>query len=310
MKTFTRIRSTFLTGSFLLGSCILAGCTVTPDSAQKSAKNSAQNSAQVILPDELMQSGAVLDMKTGAAITPDQLLEQLANYPRVIVGEKHDNPYHHQIELWLVQQLGKKRPHGSVLLEMINPDQQEKVNKVKSWLQGNPIVRQERIQQLLAWQQGWPWEWYGDLVMALMKAPYPLLAANLNRREVDQAYKDHRAGDRTSLVSDDVKKRIEATIKNSHGGNIDEQHLSAMTKIQQMRDQRMAEQLVKAPSPAVLFAGGYHAVKAMGVPQHVKKIAPNEKVVVFVIAEQGVSLDSEYADFVWFTPKVSEKITQ
>ncbi|MBD2795254.1 ChaN family lipoprotein [Xenorhabdus sp. 18] len=305
MKISPRIRSTFLTCSLLLGSSILAGCAVTPDGAQNSSQMVFQT-----LPAELMQSGAVLDMKTGQAITPDQLLEQLANYPRVIVGEKHDNPYHHQIELWLVQQLEKKRPHGSVLLEMISPNQQEKVNKVKSWLQGNPIVRQERIQQLLAWQQGWPWEWYGDFVTALMKAPYPLLAANLNRCEVDQAYKDHRAGDRTSLVADDVKKLIEATIKNSHGGNIDELHLSAMTKIQQMRDQRMAEQLVKAPSPAVLFAGGYHAAKAMGVPQHVKKIAPNEKVVVFFIAEQGVSLNSEYADFVWFTPKVSENITK
>ncbi|WP_340616978.1 ChaN family lipoprotein [Xenorhabdus entomophaga] len=300
MKTSACIKSTFLACSLLLG-----GCAIAPNDAQ----NTSQAALQV-LPDELMQSGAVLDMKTGKAITPDDLLEQLASYPRVVVGEKHDNPYHHQIELWLVQQLGKKRPHGSVLLEMIDPSQQEKVNKVKSWLQGNPIVRGERVQTLLSWHQGWPWKWYGDLVMELMRAPYPLLAANLTRSEIDQAYKDHRAGDRTSLVSDDVKKRIEETIKNSHGGNIDEQHLSAMSKIQQMRDQRMAEQLAKAPSPALLFAGGYHAVKAMGAPQHMKKIAPNEKVVVFVIAEQGVSLNNDYADFVWFTPKVSEKVTK
>ncbi|MDC9595543.1 ChaN family lipoprotein [Xenorhabdus anantnagensis] len=300
MKTSPSIKSTFLACSLLLG-----GCAAAP--------NDAQNTSQValqVLPGELMQSGALLDMKTGKAITPDELLEQLATYPRIVVGEKHDNPYHHQIELWLVQQLGQKRPHGSVLLEMINPNQQEKVNKVKSWLQGNPIVRSERIQNLLAWNQGWPWKWYGDLVMELMRAPYPLLAANLDRSEIDQAYKNYRAGDRTSLVSDDVKKLIDATIKNSHGGNIDELHLSAMSKIQQMRDQRMAEQLIKAPSPALLFAGEYHAVKAMGVPQHVKKIAPNEKVVVFVIAEKGVSLNNEYADFVWFTPKVNENVTK
>ncbi|OTA18884.1 hypothetical protein Xbed_02870 [Xenorhabdus beddingii] len=300
MKTSTCIKSTFLACSLLLG-----GCAVAPNTAQNTSKEALQ-----VLPAELMQSGAVLDMKTGKTITPDELLEQLASFPRVIVGEKHDNPYHHQIELWLVQQLGEKRPHGSVLLEMISPDQQEKVNKVKNWLQGNPIVRDERVQKLLAWNQGWPWKWYGDLVMELMKAPYPLLAANLDRHEIDQAYKNHRAGDRTPLVPDDVKKRLEITIKNSHGGNIDDQHLSAMTQIQQLRDQRMAEQLVKAPAPALLFAGGYHAVKAMGVPQHVKKIAPDEKMVVFVIAEKGVSLNNEYADFVWFTPKVSENVTK
>ncbi|MEQ1976742.1 ChaN family lipoprotein [Xenorhabdus sp. SGI240] len=305
MQTSTRIKSTFLTGSLLLGGCFLAGCTAVLNNAQNSAQAALQT-----LPGELIRSGAVLDMKTGKAITPDQLREQLANYPRVIVGEKHDNPYHHQIELWLVQQLGQKRPQGSVLLEMINPNQQEKVNKVKSWLQSNPIVREERIQNLLAWQQGWPWKWYGDLVMELMRASYPLLAANLDRSEVEQAYRNHDVEDKNSLVSDEVKKLIEATIRHSHGGKIEPQLLSGMTKIQQMRDQRMAEQLMKAPSPALLFAGGYHAVKTMGVPQHVKKIAPNEKIAVFVIAEEGVSLDNEYADFVWFTPKVSENITQ
>ncbi|MDR0219098.1 MAG: ChaN family lipoprotein [Enterobacteriaceae bacterium] len=251
-----------------------------------------------------------MDTSTGKAITPDELLEQLASYPRIVVGEKHDNPYHHQIELWLVQQLEQKRPHGAVLLEMINPDQQEKVNKVKSWLQGNPIVRDERIKNLLAWQQGWPWELYGRLAVELVKAPYPLLAANLNRSEIDQAYKNHLAGDKTSIVSDEIKKQIDATIKNSHGGNIDEARLSAMSKIQQLRDRRMAEQLMKAPSPAVLFAGGYHAVKIMGVPQHVKKIAPDTRLAVLVIAEQGVNLTNEHADFVWFTPKLTENKTK
>ncbi|OKP05714.1 ChaN family lipoprotein [Xenorhabdus eapokensis] len=304
MQIFPRITSTFLTGSLLFGGCFLTGCTATLTSPQNSSQSALQT-----LPGELMRTGAVLDMKTGKAITPNQLLEQLANYPRIIVGEKHDNPYHHQIELWLVQQLAQKRPHGSVLLEMINPNQQEKVNKVKSWLQGNPIVREERIQNLLAWQQGWPWKWYGDLVMALMRAPYPLLAANLDRSEIEQ-YKNQKVEDENSLVSEDVKQLIEITIKNSHDGNIEPQLLSYMTRIQQMRDQRMAEQLIKAPPPALLFAGGYHAVKTMGVPQHVKKIVPNEKVVVFVIAEEGVSLNSEYADFVWFTPKVSEDITK
>ncbi|MEX0447244.1 ChaN family lipoprotein [Xenorhabdus sp. SGI246] len=299
MKTSICIKTTFLVCAFLLG-----GCATSLTTTQYNSQEVKQS-----LPRELTQSGVLLDMNAGKSITSDELLEQLATYPRIIVGEKHDNPYHHQIELWLVQQLEQKRPHGSVLLEMINPDQQEKVNKVKSWLQGNPIVRDERIKNLLAWQQGWPWELYGKLVVELMKAPYPLLAANLDRSEVDQAYKNYRAGDRTSLVSDDVKKRIDETIKNSHGGNMDELLLSAMSKIQQLRDQRMAEQWVKAPSPALLFAGGYHAVKTMGIPQHVKKIAPNERIVVLVIAEQGVSLNNEYADFVWFTPKVTSNVT-
>ncbi len=105
--------------------------------------------------------GSITDLHSGATLTPEQLLTRLAQQPRVILGEKHDNPYHHQIEQWLVQQLPLRRPQGSVLMEMINPNQQAQVDKVKQWLQSDPTVRDGRVAELIAWQPGWKWELYG-----------------------------------------------------------------------------------------------------------------------------------------------------
>lgn len=50
----------------------------------------------------------------------------------MIVGEKHDNQYHHEIEYWLMTQLPNKRPQGAVLLEMLTPDQQNLVDNTKN----------------------------------------------------------------------------------------------------------------------------------------------------------------------------------
>nr|WP_246545141.1 ChaN family lipoprotein [Photorhabdus hainanensis] len=279
--------------SFLIicGLLILSGCV----SVQQ------KPTLQTLSP-ELTQQGAIIDLKTGHALTPDELLNRLAPHQRIVVGEKHDNPYHHQIELWLVQQLPLKREQGSVLLEMINPDQQQKVNKVKSWLQTKPIVRESRIKELLTWREGWPWELYGGLVMELISQPYPLLSANLDRGEIKAAYSNPPLLQGNISVAENVKAQIKAVIEDVHGGEITEQQLSAMTTIQQMRDRRMAEQLLKAPVPAILIAGGYHATKVMGVPLHVKELSPQEDLVVLIIAEKSNVLDDQYADYVWYTP--------
>ncbi|KAA1186369.1 ChaN family lipoprotein [Photorhabdus heterorhabditis] len=287
MKLFTAVKSFLITCGLLL----LSGCI----SVQ-------QKPTLQILSPELTQQGVVIDLKTGNALTPDELINRLASHQRIVVGEKHDNPYHHQIELWLVQQLLLKREHGSVLLEMITPDQQEKVNKVKNWLQTKPTVRESRIKDLLAWNAGWPWELYGELVLELMYQPYPLLAANLARSEIKAAYSNPPILQGNISVAENVKAQIAATIKDAHGGEITEQQLSAMTTIQQMRDRRMAEQLIKAPVPATLIAGGYHATKVMGVPLHIKDLSPREDLVVLILAEKANVLDSQHADYIWYTP--------
>ncbi|WP_240042189.1 ChaN family lipoprotein [Photorhabdus khanii] len=286
---------TFLTAvkSFLIicGLLILSGCA----SVQ-------QNPTPQVLSPELTQQGGIVYLKTGNVLTPDELINQLASHQRIIVGEKHNNPYHHQIELWLVQQLRLKREHGAVLLEMINPDQQEKVNKVKRWLQTKPSVRESRIKELLAWHDGWPWQLYGGLVMELMQQPYPLLFANLNLNEVKAVCCNPPVLQGDISVAKNVKSRIEATIKEAHGGEITARQLSVMTTIQQMRDRRMAEQLLKAPTPATLIVGAYHATKIMGVPLHVKDLSPQEDLVVLIMAEKGNVLDNQHADYIWYTP--------
>lgn len=65
---------------------------------------------------------------------PEQLVQRLAGAPRVLVGEKHDNPDHHALQLWLLRALQGQRVQGSLLLEMLQPEQQPLVDKV----QGNP----------------------------------------------------------------------------------------------------------------------------------------------------------------------------
>lgn len=256
----------------------------------------------LVLDSQLTGQGQIVDLQSGQSITPQQLIEHLSQAPRVIVGEKHDNLYHHQIEQWLAQEMPKMRPQGSVLLEMIKPDQQTSVNEVKAQMQGNPYIRDEKLQSALKWQKGWPWEQYGELTKSLLKAPYPLLSANLNTEEINQAYKNPPVLNGVYSTQPIVQELISQTIDTSHDGKLTAEQVAKMTVIQQMRDRRMAKSLLQAPTPAMLFAGGYHATRAIGVPLHMQDLAPEAEFKVLIISEKGNEIDNLHADYVWYTP--------
>ena len=53
-----------------------------------------------------------LQVEKRAQATPLRV-ERLAKAPRVLVGEQHDNPDHHALQLWLSRELAAQRPQGS-----------------------------------------------------------------------------------------------------------------------------------------------------------------------------------------------------
>ncbi|WP_058049572.1 ChaN family lipoprotein [Janthinobacterium sp. Ant5-2-1] len=292
----------------VLPACVLAlsACSSVAPVTGAGATAVAPAAAQ-----DVRQLGQIVDLRSGQRVTAEQLLAQLAAAPRVIVGEQHDQLSHHQIEQWLLQQLQGQRPQGSVLLEMLNPDQQAKVDKVKPWLQTDPVVRPEHVAELLAWQPNWKWAQYGDLVMTAMRAPYPVWSANLDRSEIKQMFIDKPAvqGKHSNLANDGkVHDKLKDIIRVMHDNQIDEPRLAAMLSVQQQRDRRMAERLLAAPAPAVLIAGAYHAHKDLGVPLHVQDLTGGPAPLVLVLVQQGATVLAPQADFVWFTPVVAPAV--
>lgn len=273
--------------SLLLAAFLLSACAKTPPSTP--------------VPDSLTSS-QIRDLHSGEILTPEQLLARLAVQPRVMVGEKHDNPAHHHIEAWLVENLPARRPQGSVLMEMLTPSQQPAVDNVKRLLHTQPDTPAARVAQLIHWQKSWDWSMYGDVVMPALNAPYPLLAANLDRSEIMAFYKNPTFPPGENGANPQVRKAIADTIRTSHQQNIEAEQLHAMLAIQQQRDRRMAERLLAAPQPALLIVGGYHAKRNVGVPVQMKDLQPQASVTVLMLAEQGSDVDKRQADYVWITP--------
>lgn len=250
------------------------------------------------------RTGRIVDLRSGATLTPGQLLERLAVASRVIVGEKHDNPDHHALELWLARALGERRAQGSLLLEMLGPDQQPRVDAIRAQRKaGKPVAN---LEQALDWRKGWDWSQYGPLVTWALAQPAPLLAANLERSEIMRIYKERPLPAGTASRRDSVRLPLLAQIRESHCGMLPDDQLPAMLAVQQQRDRRMAERLRDAPLPALLIAGGFHARRDLGVPVHLRDLGVQE-VRVLLLVEAGQAVTSREADYAWYTPALPEK---
>ncbi|RLU07681.1 iron(III) ABC transporter [Pseudomonas prosekii] len=242
-------------------------------------------------------TGEIRDLRNGQSLTAQELLARLARPERLIVGEQHDNRDHHQLQLWLLQALGQRRPQGSLLLEMLTPDQQPRVDAVRR----APTLPND-LPDALAWQPGWDWDLYGPIVRFALGQPYPLLAANLDNSRMRAFYKQPPMLSGTRSNAPAVKRVLLEQISESHCGLLPKSQMPAMLAVQQQRDLRMAERLIAAPTPSLLFAGAYHARKDVGVPLHVLDLGEREAPTVLLLAERGSQVTAAMADYVWFTP--------
>lgn len=251
------------------------------------------------------QLGQIIDLRSGQQITPQQLVDELALVGHVLVGEQHDNPDHHALELWLLQALAQYRPTGSLLLEMLTPSQQAAVNSNRTAIQTNQPPAD--LAKALNWKESWDWAYYGPIVGYALAQPYPLLAANLDREEIMAVYRQPPPIEGAVSTSASVRKTLQDDIRESHCGLLPESQMPAMLAIQQQRDRRMAEQVKAAALPSVLFAGGFHVRRDLGVPLHLQDLGDSVETRVLTLAEVGRTVTAQQSDFVWYTAATPEQ---
>jgi len=271
----------------LLSTLLLTGC----QNIEKKALTSPQ----------VPEGSQIKDLRTGEILTPDALMRTLSHMPMVIVGEEHTNAAHHDIELWLLQNMQQQRPQGSVLMEMLAENQQPLASALQQELHRGKNLSDQQIQQTLNWNPGWPWQLYGELVTTALQSNAPLLSANITRSKITEIYRNPGFPTGKNSSAKHVREALSAIIFTMHGGELAPEQMNAMLAIQQNRDRFMAQQLLNAPRPALMFVGGFHAAKQVGVPLHIADLN-GDTPTVLMLSTLGTTISAEQADYVWFVP--------
>ncbi len=129
--------------------------------------------------------GSVIDLANGRHLDEAAFVAYAADAQRLMLGERHDLAGDHAAQRWLLQALQRRRPQGSLVLEMIASERQPRLQRVQRWLAKGNQAEGARLQELLDWDTRWPWAAYGGLVQDAADAGTPLFGGNLSRAEVN-----------------------------------------------------------------------------------------------------------------------------
>ena len=238
----------------------------------------------------------------------------------LLLGEKHDNPDHHALQLATLERFIELGRISVVAFEMMDSDAQNRLNSIQQ--QG--LTTLDELKAYLVWdEEGWDWNFYGPLIMMVYRAEIPMAAANITDATVGRVYGEATSPEIARILDEATMAQLNVDIDESHCGLLPESQFPAMVRVQQTRDFTMAGSM---PNPAagkltVLIAGNYHVRQDLGVPNYLlAKDAQLESddilALSFMEVEPGEEDPEAYLqkfksqpafDYIWFTPAISNE---
>ncbi|TNH04767.1 hypothetical protein FHQ26_00840 [Testudinibacter sp. TR-2022] len=271
---------------FLLGLlfCLCIGCTTLA-------------SKQQIKPQQDIQK-TVFDVSQQRYIQIDDLVDQLAESKIILIGEKHTEKKHHQAQLRLITMLEERSLISSIALEMFPSTAQTDLNRAQTVIRRQPAISDHEIAAQLDWDSKWDWTQYRTLITYLSRSNINIYGANLSREEINILLQGAYPllGEKSTTTK--VKQAIRTLIAESHAIDHSDPLIDRLVEIQQFKDRRMAETLLKNNKP-ILFIGGLHHIrKSIGVPLHLAEyLESHYKVIAMVESLSDIEMND--ADYIW-----------
>jgi len=306
-KWVERIRT-----SFALALLFLSGCASTQPAQTREWQSQLYTEHALV--------GMIWDSRVSRFIEADELFSRIEGVSYLLLGEKHDNPDHHALQLRSLDHVLQTGNVSTVSFEMMNSEQQPLLRDLSLSRQSSL----EQINEYLLWDNdGWDWDYYGPLLHRAMQAGVSINAANISNEEMMQVYAEPTPSEIEGVLDQKTIAALEKDIDDSHCGMLPESQFPAMVRVQQARDYAMADSLVSSSEQQlqVLIAGNYHIRRDLGVPNYLlnrKSNLEESQIVSLAFMEvDGASNDpSDYLqqfgdvkayDYIWFTPAVSDE---
>lgn len=253
----------------------------------------------------------------------ESMLVDLSSSDVVFVGEQHNDPNTHRLELALLEGIARRRSRVTVAMEMFERDTQSQVDDYLA----------SRISEADFLKASRPWPNYNadyrPIVEFAKAKNWRIIAGNAPRRFASQVARsglaalDSLPAAERALVAreidwtrDDYFKRFAETMKSHPTGSQSESELGAMTErfyqAQCVKDDTMAESIATAgamePRPLIVhFNGAFHSDYRLGTAARAKKRLPRSRiriVSIVPVADLDQIKTNDYrkrGDFIVFT---------
>jgi uncharacterized iron-regulated protein len=259
------------------------------------------------------QVGEILHTRTGFWVSGADMVAAATDSRIVYVGETHDNPASHRLQLDLLRSLAQRYPgRTAVAMEMFTPAQQDLLD---AW-----VAREiDEKTFLKGWYSGWKMDfaYYRDILTYCRDRGIPILGINAEKKLVQavgrQDFTELSAEEQARLpatldLRDPYHQALTAAIFDGHGQGA---MLAGFQRVQTLWDETMAENIVRyLASPQgddfhlLVLAGGNHVRNGFGIPRRVFRTLPlsytligNEELEVSAAKKKEAYMDVTLPDF-------------
>ena len=251
--------------------------------------------------------GQILDLKAGNVITFDQLIDQIASKDLIFIGEVHDNPEHHLIQVQILQGLMSCCGPVSVAMEFFEKPQQSILDRYD-----RGELKESEFLEEVDW--GSDYHFYRPLIRMAKQHGGEVLAINAPRHVVRKVARKGLEGldesERSKIAKEiDLSNKAhrayvrEAYEQHTHG---DLKKFDYFYEAQCVWEDTMAESLAEHlkgnEGKVVVIAGNGHIRNKFGVPDRTIARTPVSMVTIMPLPLSGEqTIEEEIADYVWLT---------
>ncbi len=261
---------------------------------------------------ENLHTGQIIHLETKKVITFDRLIDQLESRELIFIGEVHDNPDHHLIQVQILQALMDRHGPFTVAMELFQEQQQALID---SYLEGNST--EETFLKQVKWNSQWGFDYhfYRPLILLAKERGVRILAINaptsIVRKVARHGLQSLKPAERARLAGNiDLNNEghkaylREAYKRHAHLGLQDFDYFyQAQCVWEDTMAENIAEYLKKNGGKMVVFSGNGHIIKKFGVPDRTLRRLPVRMATIVLqpLLNGRTDIKKGMADYIWLT---------
>jgi len=255
--------------------------------------------------------GRIINSKTGKAISFDQLIDQMGSRRLIFIGEVHNNPEHHLIQVQILQALMSRYAPRTVAMEFFNKTQQPVIDQYMDGSTTETVFLKD-----VGWDKNWAYAYhfYRPLMLMTKEKGLKILAINAPNSIVKKVA-------RSGLSSLDPSERNQLA---SHINLENESHRTYLRKIYEKHTHRdlkrfdffyqaqcvwedtmaenIAKYLIKNKEKIVVLAGNGHIINKYGIPNRtLSRINIPMSTILLQPLTGPLNIERKIADYIWLT---------
>jgi len=293
---------------FMLLALAIGGCSIKPPRLPVAHVEGAPSPFRI---------GQIVHVETGKALSFETLMDKLGSSELIFVGEVHDNPEHHLLEVQILQGLMARYGPVAVAMEFFPWPKQPVIDR---YLQGDST--EEAFLEEVEWhkQWGYGYRFYRPLILLAKQGGGKVLALNAPNKIVRKVARSGLGSlepDERRQLAEDI--RLENERHRAYLADVFKRHshrdlkrfeffYQAQCAWEDTMAQEIARYLRDHKEKMVVFAGNGHIVDRFGIPERTGERIPVTMATVVLYPLTGpVKISREAADYIWFTGHCSQR---